>query len=140
MGNRRAFMKTVEAFMAIMLAFTFVIFFMPTEVRTIDDQSVFRLQHLEHDDVFRQCVLDRDEECIDDTMDRIFENRYAFDYVIYEFSEPEVIIEEEVINVYSWFFAGTREEFKPMHFKLFYWDRDFQVDSPLEFLPPGNNS
>ncbi|MFP4656180.1 MAG: CARDB domain-containing protein [Candidatus Woesearchaeota archaeon] len=132
MKDKRAFMKTVEAFLAIIIVFTFVVFFMPRDVRTSNDQSIFRLKYLELDDGFRQCVIERNDSCIETTINDVFEERYSFDYVLYEYVEPEVNIEEDAVKVYSWFFAGTREKFKPTHFKLLYWDKDVRIDSPFE--------
>ncbi len=137
--DKRAFMKTMEAFLAIIIVFTFVIFFMPRDFRTSGDQSVYRLQHLERDDVFRDCVMERNESCISSIIEDVFEGGYSFDFALYEFSEPATEYDGDNVNVYTWFFAGTHERFSPIHFKLFYWDKDLDLDTPVEFLPPGED-
>ena len=126
-SSKKGFLKTGEAFMAIVVIFTFIIFFMPQETRTVNDQSRFRLQHLEVDEEFRECVYDEDDDCIDGILDRVFEGRYEFQYVTYRFSEPDVDIDEDQVYVYSWYYGGTGDEFDPKVFKLFYWEVDRDV-------------
>ena len=132
--NKIGFMKTVEVFMAIIILFTFLIFLVPRDSRSQDSQSLFRLQNLERDDVFRDCVISRNSTCINETLNAVFQGAYLYDYVLYEFAEPLVMMDHSNVNLYTWFFAGTRKEFRPIHFRLFYWDNDFEDVNMLDIV------
>ena len=134
--QKKAFMKTVEAFLAIIVAFTFVMFFMPRDTRTVSDQSSFRLQHLERNDDFRDCVILRDDDCIRDGLDEVFEGRYEFDFVVYGLSEPDHDLGHGDVRSYSWFYAGNRTEYNPTTLRLFYWERTEGFGGAPAFSPP----
>ena len=122
--NKNGFMKTVEVFIAVMITFTFLLVFLPSNVSVVEDQSLFRLQNLERNDKFRNCVLQRDYSCINTTIDVIFESRYNYDYLIYTRTESEKTFNETTIRTYSWFYAGNQTSYDPTVFKLYYWDRN----------------
>ena len=132
--NKIGFMKTVEVFMAIIILFAFLIFIVPRDTRSQDNQSLFRLQNLERDDVFRECVVSRNSTCINETLEIVFQGTYLYEYVLYEFAEPLVIMDHSNVNVYTWFFAGTRREFRPIHFRLFYWGNDFEDVNMIDII------
>ncbi|MFW5852989.1 MAG: hypothetical protein ACOCUR_03080 [Nanoarchaeota archaeon] len=121
MMDKKAFMKTMEAFLAIMVVFTFVIFFLPKDTRYTEDQSVFLLRNMERNDVFRNCVLSRNDTCIESSIDEVFQGRYFYTYQIYRYSEPQIQINATEVRVYTWFFAGNQSYYDPMVFKLYYW-------------------
>ena len=113
----------MEAFLAIMIVFTFVIFFLPRDYRYPEDQSNFLLKNLEKNEDFRNCVLARNETCIENIIDELFEGRFFFDFTIYRFAEPDMDLNLANVMVYTWFFAGNSTIYDPTTFKLYYWDR-----------------
>ena len=107
--------------MAIMIVFSYVIFFLPRDYRSIENESNNLLNSIEHDDVFRLCVLTRDRECIDSIIDYRLGDVYSYQYSIYRYVEPENELNMTNVYVYSWFFSGNGTNFDPTIFKLYYW-------------------
>ncbi|MFW6230542.1 MAG: hypothetical protein ACOC32_00805 [Nanoarchaeota archaeon] len=122
MTGKKAFMKTVEAFLAIMITFMFLLVFLPRDIRYTDDQSYYRLDTLERDDAFRNCVLLENPTCIDSTIDTLFEGKYLYTYDIYRYADEAREFNRTDVRTYTWFYAGNLTSYRPIVFKLYYWD------------------
>jgi hypothetical protein len=120
--GKTAFMKTMEAFLAILIVFTFLLVFLPRDVRYTDDQSSYLLKNLERNDEFRNCVLVQNDTCISTVIDTLFEGRYLFEYSIYKKVEPEQSFNASSIRAYQWFFSGNHTHDDSYIFKLYYWE------------------
>lgn len=119
--SKKAFMKTVEVFIAAMITFTFVIVFIPRDVSVVDDQSSFRLRNLEVDDNFRNCIFASDYTCINSTLDLILGGRFLYDYEIYSNQGEAKSIPGNNVHIYTWLYAGNYTIYDPTIFKLYYW-------------------
>ncbi len=120
--NKKGFMKTVEVFIAILVTFTFILAVLPKQVPDINDQSIFRLKNIDEDDTFRNCVLRDDSACINTTLDELLEGRFLYEYEIYESGKvSHLVVDENEVRTYSWFYAGNYTLYQPTIFKLFYW-------------------
>lgn len=120
--GKKAFMKTMEAFLAILIAFTFLLVFLPHDVRYTNDQSIYLLKNLERNDEFRNCVLVQNDTCIDATIDTLFQGRYLHKHSIYKKIEPVQTFNATSVRTYQWFFSGNDTLQDSYVFKLYYWE------------------
>ena len=119
--DRKAFMKTMEVFMAVLITFTFVIVFLPRDIPNADDQTHYLLSNIEHNRDFRNCVLIENASCINATIDDVLQGRFEYTYTIFDTYEDNPTIRQDTIRTYMWFFSGNETLYAPKIFKLYYW-------------------
>jgi hypothetical protein len=125
--SKKAMMKTVEVFMAMMITFIFLMIILPSASRNSNNDSYDNLfRNLEFDDLFRSCVLIEDETCIDSIIERSFYGYYQYDYEILDsISENSIVtnLPKKQVQIYSIVISGNYTSYNPKIFRLYYWIR-----------------
>jgi competence protein ComGC len=123
--NKKAYVKTIEMFIAIVMTFIFLVILIPRASQQ-DKQDVGTgiLARLEQRDAFRSCVLLRDNSCLYDLVNNSLPRRYQFDITVSEDpSYKPVLNATENIYTDSVFIAGNDTMYNGTTVRLFYWVR-----------------
>lgn len=124
--GKSAYMKTLEAVIALVLSFLFITFFIPikseTEVREPDLDLV---NILEQNPSFRSCVLSESYSCLNST----FESYYPYVIIDYDYrinvsTDPKVSgvsLPTSNIHAESLMIAGNDTYITPKTVRVYYW-------------------
>ncbi|MBU0758194.1 MAG: hypothetical protein KKF44_09055 [Nanoarchaeota archaeon] len=124
--SKKAYLKTVEVMIAIVFAFTFLLYFLPkfAGVQNVE-KSENVLKHLEHDNVFRDFVISN-TGCINKTdnssvisqieeyLPDVYDYRFCINDRIYDLPPKKVLID-------TVFIAGNLSDYSPSVVRLYYW-------------------
>ena len=130
MKNKKAYLKTVEVLLAMLIGGAFIIYVLPTALtRETEQPPIDILSALENNDEFRQLVLFNQTNCIDAELLTAkflpvkFKYSYAFSpCTLDNYAKiPENLPKDRRVYVDSIFIAGNTTEYKPVIVKLFYW-------------------
>ena len=128
--NKKAYLKTVEVLLAMLISGAFIIYVIPaTLTREIEQPPLEILSSLENNDEFRQLMLFNQTECIDSELLMVkflpakFKYSYAFSpCTLADYAKvPANLPKDRRVYVDSVFLAGNTTEYKTVIVKLFYW-------------------
>ncbi|MBW3011565.1 hypothetical protein KY311_00095 [Candidatus Woesearchaeota archaeon] len=129
--NKKAYLKTVEVLLAILLGGAFIIYVIPSSLtRGIEQDPVDLLENLEYNNEFRQLMIFNQSNCIDaellarSFLPARFKYSYAFSAVALDNINdiPESLPTDKRVYADTLFLAGNSSEYKPVVVKLFYWN------------------
>ena len=121
MVNRRAFIRTLEAVLAVLVSYTFLVAIIPVG----SDQAVTPNYHIlngfEQDETFRHCALSSNSSCIDAYVETQLPN--DLEYRVIMTDDPDEVPALPDTRVFSehLFLAGNNTVYSPVIIKLFYW-------------------
>ena len=124
MVNKKAFLRTMEAAIAVVLTFAVLFYFLPKipTAQTTPSQDV--LSGLQYNDEFRSCALERNETCVNETVYDSLPALYRQSYIVKLTNDqnyiPELPADKEV-KTESLYIAASMTEYSPVIVKLFYW-------------------
>lgn len=130
MKNKKAYLKTVEVLLAIIIGASFIIYVIPSSLtKAIEQPPTDVLSNLEYSEQFRQLMLFNQSECIDAEihargfLPARFKYSYAFSPVsVQDYDKiPANLPKDRRVYADSIFIAGNSSEYKPVIVKLFYW-------------------
>ncbi len=124
-ANKKAIFKTLEAFMAAFITFIFLIVFIPqirerSEMQT--PQNV--LATLRGNDEFRNCVIQKNETCINQTIDKALLDTYHFKFNLSD--DPNAVVSglpEKRVYANSMFIAGNATNATRTVVRLYFWTK-----------------
>lgn len=124
--NRKGYVKTLEAVIAIVLSFLFITLFIPSKAETEERQpDLDVLDALRQNPDFRQCVIAENYSCINAT----FESYYPGVVLDYNYrfnisTDPKISgVELPIVNIHaeSMLIAGNDTYARPKVLRLYYW-------------------
>ncbi|MCX6710308.1 MAG: hypothetical protein NTV63_05165 [Candidatus Woesearchaeota archaeon] len=125
--GKSGFVKILEVFFAIMIAFTFLVFIMPGITRTEpEEQEVRVLEMLIENSTFRGYVLSEENDSVNISIgnELIKENLRQYNYTFTISENPlffsNALPNKEVI-VYSAFVASNSTFYSPKALRLYLW-------------------
>ncbi|MBI4438655.1 hypothetical protein HY640_01860 [Candidatus Woesearchaeota archaeon] len=123
--GKKAFLRTLEAAIAIIVALTIILAFIPqfnTARERIRSQNA--LEPLTKDEQFRTCVLTENITCINTTLSTPLQN---FHYTINISKNPHTEISglptKQILSE-SAYIAGNTTTYSPRIIRIFYWARN----------------
>ena len=123
MVNKKAYLRTLEAVLAVIITLGFLIFILPqrgpVEKRTVDYDL---MPTLEKDNLFRECVLSGNSSCINSTISNNLPSRY--DYVFTLTNNPNLAatnLPQKTVLVESIFIGGNSTQQLNKVMRLYYW-------------------
>ena len=125
MANKKAIFKTLEAFIAAFITLVFLIVFIPQireKSETQTQQNV--LATLRDNDEFRNCVIQKNETCINQTIDNALLDTYYFKFNLSE--DPNAVVSglpEKRVYANSMFMAGNTTNYTQTVVRLYYWTK-----------------
>lgn len=122
--GKKAYLRTLEAIIAVFITFFFLIYIMPTRtVSTSNEENLYILDELAKNLAFKNCVLTQDVSCINLTIDESLPNQYNFMFNLS--SDPNVAISLPAKRIFadSAFISGNSTQYKPVIIRLYYWSR-----------------
>jgi len=128
--NKKAYLKTVEVLLAMLIGGAFIIYVIPaTLTRETEQPPLDLLSNLENNADFRQYMLFNQTNCVDAELltqkflPVKFKYSYAFSPCTLEnYADiPANLPKDRRVYVDSVFIAGNTTEYKPVIVKLFYW-------------------
>ena len=122
-ADKQGVFRTIEALIAIFITFAFLIIFLPQQ----REQAAFQtppnvLATLRSNDDFRNCVIQQNFTCINQTVDRNLEDKYEFKVNISE--NPNAAIPglpTKRVYANSMFVAGNTTNSTSMIVRLYFW-------------------
>ena len=122
--NKKAYLHTLEAAIAAVLTFAVIFVLMPRiyPVQEVPKQEV--LASLQYNENFRECAIERNFSCVNQT---IFENlpqMYKQKYVVNLTNDANYIPalpNDKEVKTESIYIAGSMTDYDPIIVKLFYW-------------------
>ncbi len=87
MVNKKGFIKTLEAIVAIIILIVFISVFIRRDeiIKKDDEKSIVAsslLSEIQDNDILRGCVLIKDKNCIDNYLNESITNRYYYNFSI----------------------------------------------------------
>jgi hypothetical protein len=128
---KKAFLKTAEVLIAIVVGATFLIYIFPASPAAKAEPALGLLKILESNNEFRELVLLNKSLCIDcDAAVRKYlpdRFKYSYQFDMLDISElgkmPDDLPGNKRVYVESLFIAGNSTEYSPRVIKLYYWSR-----------------
>jgi hypothetical protein len=127
--DKKGFAKTLEAIIAVVLSFLFIVFFIPP-VKTDTDfvrPDLSLIDILEQNPSFRNCVVSENYTCINSTLMSYypyFAELYA--YTINISTDPEISgveLPQADVHIESLMIAGNDTFLYPKTLRVYYWDK-----------------
>jgi len=123
-ASKLAFLRTVEAVIAIGLMFIFLAAMTPVPQSSVNRDVIHSLSVLEHDNAFRNCVLS-DADCVYDYVDPFIPDKYAYNITIS--SDPNYMLDslpkDKYISSDSVLIAGNSTFYNATVVRVYYWVR-----------------
>ncbi len=123
--GKKAYIRTLEAVIAIFIAFFFLTYIIPAQnVNTARFENLRIMDTLKENENFRNCVIILNTTCINATIRQNLENRFDFTFNISE--DPAVNIEisdKERIFSEGIMIAGNSTSYSPKILRVFYWPK-----------------
>ncbi len=123
--NKKAYMKTLEVFIATMITFTFIIYIIPTDRAENNNLADSLLKNIEEDLEFRNCVIMEDTTCLNNKINISFYGAYEYDFLIFDdpLTEPDYLnTTSDKVYTYSRVFSGNYTNYNPKILKIYYWE------------------
>lgn len=126
MVDKKAYLKTLEVVFAIILTMSVLVFVFSSSKVPSDDvfSDLDVLENLEFNDEFRSCVVDDNESCITDMVNRSLPVFYRESFVVAFTNDINYFpddLPDKRIYADSIFIAGAAYNYSPIIVKLFYW-------------------
>ena len=123
MINKQGMFRTIEALIAIFITFIFLIVFIPLQRERAQSTAPPNvLATLRDNDEFRNCVIQKNETCINQSIDRNLEDSYDFRFNLsdtpYASAPP---LPQKKIYANSMFIAGNETNSTRMIVRLYFW-------------------
>ncbi|MBW2995046.1 hypothetical protein KY312_01735 [Candidatus Woesearchaeota archaeon] len=127
---KKAFLKTAEVMIAIVVAATFLIYIFPSSPVRQQQEPVSILETLEDNDEFRQLLMLNNSRCIDADAE-IRKHlparfKYSYEFNILDISDIDKVPDlppDKTVYVETLLVAGNNSQYEPKVLKLYYWDR-----------------
>jgi hypothetical protein len=123
MVNKKGFMRTLEAFVAIMMTILFVIFILPdNRTDTVDSPNINVLEILSQDYTFRNCIIIENYTCVQSYFDEHIDvGYYNYTFNISSDYSARARIRRDNVFLKTFFVAGNDTVYEPKILKLYYW-------------------
>ena len=122
--KKKGFVRTIEALIAIIMSFVFLVLIMPTDTQVSFKKDLGILAPFEDDEIFRGCVLQDKDGCLNDYIKDFMPAHLEHKILITNDSNENIELPEKRVFVESLMFAGNISEYSPKIVKIFYWSRD----------------
>ncbi len=124
MVNRKGFVRTLEAVIAIALTFTLLTVAIPSYTA---NKKEFRnedvLQRLSRDHLFRGCVLNENVTCINQTLAKDLELYNVRINISKSVSHREAGLPKVRTFTESLFISGNGTSYEPRILRIYYWEK-----------------
>jgi len=127
MMNKKGYMRTLEAFTAIIMTFVFVIFVIPQfEGNEVRREAIDIMTTAIKDDAFRNCVLTSDittaENCTSEVIADFMPETYEFKIEISNTREFQATgLPDKRVFAESAMISGNMTTYSPRFVRLYYW-------------------
>lgn len=123
--NKKAYMRTIEAAIAIILSFLFLTFVIPTHTHILvrePDIDLLRIEQQNPD--FRECAVNNNRTCLASIIQSAYPNFYKSYYFTIDITDDPALtitLPEKEVYVDSVVIAGQGLEYSPKIVKLYSW-------------------
>lgn len=116
-------MRTLEAFIAILLTIIFLIIVFPKNPAALQNDVDFNmLTTLAQDDNFRGCIIEKNNSCVNTYIkENIDFGYYNYTFNISSDSSNFARINKNNVFLKTYFFVGNETIYSPRILKLYYW-------------------
>jgi len=122
--NKKAFMKILEASMALLLTFLVITFVLPRMTSPTKPNPLTVLNVLEQDSGFRACVVAGNFTCTENYVSDYLGPRYSFVVDISEnVNTIRTNLPEKNVYVDSIYISGNITSYAPRMVKVYYWEK-----------------
>jgi len=124
--NKKAYVKTLEAVIALVLSFMFITYFVPIRSETEQRYPDLDVIHvLEQNPVFRTCVLKENYSCINSTFESYYPHVILdYDYRVNVSTDPRISgaeLPRADVHSESLLIAGNDTYIYPKTVRIYYW-------------------
>ena len=123
LADKKAIFKTLEAFIAVFITLIFLIVFIPQIRERSEPQTPQNvLATLRDNDEFRNCVVQKNETCINQTIDKALLDTYDFKFNLS--NDPNAVVSglpEKRVYANSLFIAGNATNATSTVVRLYFW-------------------
>ena len=122
MVNKKAYMRTLEAVIAIALTFIFLVIFIPEYTLTkSSEKNTNVLPSLYKNSGFRECVILKNTSCVNQSLSKPLAGyTYTFNISSNPSDQAPILPPKRVFSE-SAFIAGNSSTYKPAIIRLYYW-------------------
>jgi hypothetical protein len=121
--DKKGFMKTLEAFLAILVTVIFIILMVPqSPSRTELEEDFGLLDILAQDEEFRNCVITENNSCVRVFLDNTIDiGYYNYTFNISTDTTSSARIKKGDVYLKTYFIATNLSAYDPKILKLYYW-------------------
>ncbi|MBI2176524.1 hypothetical protein HYU40_04250 [Candidatus Woesearchaeota archaeon] len=124
-ANKQGIFRTLEALIAIFITFLFLIVFVPMQrerAQPTAPQNV--LASLRDNDEFRNCVIQKNETCINQSIGRNMEDSYDFKFNLSDKPyAPAPPLPQKRVYANSMYLAGNTTNSTTFIVRLYFWTK-----------------
>ncbi|MBS3133407.1 hypothetical protein J4470_04800 [Candidatus Woesearchaeota archaeon] len=124
MVGKKGMFKTLEALIALFMTLLFLVVFIPREAADIQTEPKGFLSILREDDGFRNCIIQKNVTCINQTIDNSLEDNFDFKLNLSE--EPSTTVSglpDVQVFSESLFITGNVTNSTTAILRVFYWNK-----------------
>ncbi len=122
--DRKAYLRTLEAIIAIFITFFFLAYITPEKTPSESGaENIHILPELSKSLAFRNCVLSQNVSCINTTIDDSIPNQYNFLFNLSSNPHVTVALPNKRVFGDASFIVGNSTSYKPTILRLYYWSR-----------------
>lgn len=121
---KQAFLKTMEALLAVVVSFIFLLVVVPTTEVQPRQAGHDILLSFEPDIRFRACVLAYNESCVDAYLQQQIPGIFEYKFLLTRDNNEIIELPDKEVIQESLFIAGDETHYQPTIVRLFYWTRE----------------
>ncbi|MBI2550599.1 hypothetical protein HYV83_05495 [Candidatus Woesearchaeota archaeon] len=123
--NKKGVFRTLEALIAIFITFLFLLVFIPQQRElSVPETPPNILAGLRDNEDFRNCIILKNQTCINQTLDKNLEDKYDFKFNLSE--DPHVSISglpQKRVYANSIFIGGNTTNSTSLIVRLYFWTK-----------------
>lgn len=125
MVGKQGIFRTIEALIAIFITFAFLAIFLPQQREQVQQLAPPNaLAGLAENDDFRNCVVQKNDTCINESIDKALPRTYNFRFNLSE--DPNAVVSglpDERVYANSLFIAGNITNATKTVVRLYFWEK-----------------
>ncbi|HIG97945.1 TPA: hypothetical protein HA231_00780 [Candidatus Woesearchaeota archaeon] len=125
MVGKQAVFRTLEALVAIFITFLFLLVFIPQQrEQSFQQPPANVLAGLRNNDEFRNCILQKNSTCINQSIERQLEDKYDFKFNISgNPREPPPQLPQKRVYTNAFLIAGNTTNVTNTAVRLYFWEK-----------------
>ena len=119
----KAYIRTLEMFIAIVITFIFLMFVIPKNMSRAEEKELHFLAKLEQESNFRNCVISSNISCINSSVSQLIPSRYDYTLITDDKLNTPETLPLAKIGADSIMIKGNMTNSTTKFVQVFYWKK-----------------